>query len=653
MEIATSVVGLASGVLSVGGSIYTLVGKYRDVPEFVQKLQMDCRILSSIARRLHRFAQNSTSSADMEILQEVSKELLDTLRSVERMLPEGDVGNFRSRIGALWNDADFRAKNERIRDNRANIALLLNILQVNAATGPSNGSAGNLPETTRLHDYLHGGGKEPAKISRLSMRQVTHEPEFKKLKDRARNFLSRLRRFVRDRDAKTWELHEAVANCRGDAVFKLLEAGQDANALSPDGFSPLHRAIRIASYDAAYRVVCTLVCFGATLSARDPFGDTPLSSALKLGRPLKWIMMLCEMDRDIRHGDAIPATSVRDAQGDTVLHAALRNGWIVEYLTVLLTYGASVDVPSVHPTLSPVSLAVHLNRPDLLRALLNFHAQMRIEEGLSPMQRACRNGYAEVVDVLCQHAASFDETPQPLCFAAAAGHTEVANRLLQYGCDPNGRDGDSSPLWIAVGNRHLDFARFLLNAKAEANTGDSQSPLFQSIVNKDVAMAKLLLDNGANVDVGFGEESPLYRAIDMGSQDLAVYVLQKRADINLGPQGGMPLLCAAGNNRPDLVDLMVRYGARNADFPVALFVAASSNAQDTLRQLLKFGASPHVVFGGPQTKETALGAAVSAGHVEAAEILIRGGADVNHVDKSHCDTIGYAIVHDMPEPRRV
>jgi hypothetical protein len=39
MEIAASVVGLASGVLSVGGSIYTLVGKYRDVPEFVQQLQ--------------------------------------------------------------------------------------------------------------------------------------------------------------------------------------------------------------------------------------------------------------------------------------------------------------------------------------------------------------------------------------------------------------------------------------------------------------------------------------------------------------------------------------------------------------------------------------------------------------------------------------
>jgi hypothetical protein len=247
MEIATSVVGLASGVLSVGGSIYTLVGKYRDVPEFVQQLQMDCRILSSIARRLHRFAQNSTSSADMEILQEVSKELIDTLRSVERMLPEGDVGNFRSRIEALWNDSDFRAKNERIRDNRANIALLLNILRVNAAT---NGSAGNLPETTHLHDYLHGGGKEPAKISRLSMRQVTLEPEFKRLKDRARNFLSRLRRFVRDRDAKTWELHEAIANCRGDAVLKLLEAGQSPNASRRDCISPFRRAIQIGSHDA-------------------------------------------------------------------------------------------------------------------------------------------------------------------------------------------------------------------------------------------------------------------------------------------------------------------------------------------------------------------------------------------------------------------
>jgi ankyrin repeat protein len=50
--------------------------------------------------------------------------------------------------------------------------------------------------------------------------------------------------------------------------------------------------------------------------------------------------------------------------------------------------------------------------------------------------------------------------------------------LLQYGCNLNGRDDDSSPLWIAVENRHLDFARFLLSAKAEANTGDHQSAAF-------------------------------------------------------------------------------------------------------------------------------------------------------------------------------
>lgn len=157
----------------------------------------------------------------------------------------------------------------------------------------------------------------------------------------------------------------------------------------------------------------------------------------------------------------------------------------------------------------------------------------------------------------------------------------------------------------AVRNDDRALAEQLLRSGAKANERDEDgtTPLAWAAMRSNVDMAAVLLRSGAdpNLTNELGV-SPLAIAIANGSGELAALLLKHRADPNVSRENGeTPMMIAARMGRVDIMKGLLASGA-------------SVNARER-----KFG-------------QTAL--MWAAGHTEAVQMLVRGGADIRAVTKA-------------------
>ena len=84
--------------------------------------------------------------------------------------------------------------------------------------------------------------------------------------------------------------------------------------------------------------------------------------------------------------------------------------------------------------------------------------------------------------------------------ALAARDTERLRGLLDRGAQPNGADGQLSPLHEAVRMGEVSFVRMLLEKGASPNARDSagETPLHEALRRRDHEIVGALLDFGAN-----------------------------------------------------------------------------------------------------------------------------------------------------------
>ena len=169
--------------------------------------------------------------------------------------------------------------------------------------------------------------------------------------------------------------------------------------------------------------------------------------------------------------------------------------------------------------------------------------------------------------------------------AVAHGNKDVFDRLMAHKADLE-IGGDQRPLMLALdrppshGPAFAGMANDLLDAGARVITEQGEKPaLVQAVANgQDTVLVKRLLDAGADPNQSFESQS----------------------DENAGTP-----LHNVRSNRPDVVDLLIDYGA-NVNAPV-------SNANPA----------------------TPLEAAVHSGAPNVAERLIERGADAEPVTQSH------------------
>ena len=102
----------------------------------------------------------------------------------------------------------------------------------------------------------------------------------------------------------------------------------------------------------------------------------------------------------------------------------------------------------------------------------------------------------------------------------------------------------------------------LLDGDVDAKIDDDFSLLYYAVKKDKVKIAKLLIENKADIrgTEDYELDSPLLMAVKGNSLEMVRLLIAHRADPNADEQGFkyFPLFCAAENNNPDIVRLLAK-----------------------------------------------------------------------------------------------
>ena len=185
----------------------------------------------------------------------------------------------------------------------------------------------------------------------------------------------------------------------------------------------------------------------------------------------------------------------------------------------------------------------------------------------------------------------------PLHFAALLNKPEVAALLIEGGAAVNVEDKrGETPLDYAVERGKTEVAAVLRENQAERRCDKYKGiyDLSNAIKANNTVRVECAIRNGVSVHSSWGtrEPPPLHKAAENNSVDIAKLLIDNGADVNDVDIGdGMPLHFAARNNAPEVAKLLIDNGAdvnaklSDYDDDTPLHIAARNNAPEVAKVL--------------------------------------------------------------------
>jgi ankyrin repeat protein len=303
------------------------------------------------------------------------------------------------------------------------------------------------------------------------------------------------------------------------------------------------------------------------------------------------------------HGADVNAA---DNDGGTPIHTVIQESdeRSKAIVALLVERGAALDVfARAQLGQTEKVLAMLDEKPDLVRA--------RGRGGQTLLHVAAGRGDLELVKTLLSRGADLELKDRwggwtPLHCAACEGRTAVVEYLIQQGAKVEVPGVyNQGILFTAAMQGHAEVVRLLCAAGAnvEATTDWGYSPLVSAAGEGHREVVKALLDAGANINQICKGSSALYRAVSYGKEDVAIFLLERGADLNASRDtSSPPLHDAASRDSVVLIKALLKAGedvnCLNDRGDTALDRALSSGRTDAVKALREAGGMlGHELFG--------------------------------------------------------
>lgn len=338
---------------------------------------------------------------------------------------------------------------------------------------------------------------------------------------------------------------DAVKRADTGAVRAMLAKKVDVNAPAADTSTPLDWAVQANSLD----IVNLLIDAGANVNAETRYKITPLSLACSNGNT-------AIIERLLQAGVDSNSTS---EEGETALMTAALNGK-VDAIKMLLSHGAKVNAAEPYKGQTALMWAAGEGNVDAAAVLIEFGADVKAKSkaGFTPLLFAVMNNQIGAVRVLLDHGANVEDKAldgsTTLNMAVINAYYDLASVLLDYGANPNVQDPNGTPLHSVVWMRKPGTSW-----EAAATASDPipvPRPSGQKLT--DLQLAQKLLEKGADPNARIAwKEMPMTKGLG---------TTRNPPNINLGRHylsfvGSTPFYNAARNGDPEMMRLLVKYGA--------------------------------------------------------------------------------------------
>jgi ankyrin repeat protein len=296
------------------------------------------------------------------------------------------------------------------------------------------------------------------------------------------------------------QFDEAIRRVDVKAIRELLER-HPALAV---GSNVLHRLASSSQTEEigrkAVQSIELLIEYGAELDFVNENGETALHAAAS------WPISTLEGAAVLLKHGANP--NLLDQDGRSALHYAVGGELQTDaFVKLLLKFNADANAcdPSGRTALH---FAAANGRTNAVKILLSANANIdaRDEHGLTPLFLATIMGHDETAAFLRKKGATGDATPEAVAemgaihYLVKAGKLDFVRSVLKNRPELLEVEDDEkqTPLHIAVRNERVDLVKFLLDAGANPNSGESRlaTPLC-NVIGKKEELRGLLLARGA------------------------------------------------------------------------------------------------------------------------------------------------------------